>query len=314
MSSAPLIRTAPEAAANTSARPTNPDLRLCNVPQIDQRLIWTEIIVDGVTGQHWVANLAYEPLRKMVNELPRDALIKHIDWRHAPAAPGVWQPLLPPALDPEMPAPVTHSTRAKRERPVSAVLEAGDPRRPPESKKPHLPTPAEEGERNDKPRETATPVVMSSADPKGDTGSSPRCESASVKQLFAEHQASLQDTSPAAASPSQESEAPEEASEGDLGEELEGLRSMSRSSVSSDPGLPLYKLLPAFRPSNVGVPPSHVASPERKIVRLKHETPARGRSSPSTCLPSDAASPLIFCSRPASEPSWMAKVQRGDTD
>ncbi|KAI5309113.1 hypothetical protein KEM55_004032, partial [Ascosphaera atra] len=141
-----------------------------------------------------------------------------------------------------------------------------------------------EGDGRDNSRGTATPAVTSSTDPKGGTGSSPRRESASTRQLFAEHQASLQVPLTAAASSAQGGEAPEGASEvqaeavveglplspqGDLGDKLEGLRSRSHSSVSSDPGLLLQKLLPAFRPSNVEVPPSHVVSPEHKIVRLK---------------------------------------------
>ncbi|KAI5300539.1 hypothetical protein KEM55_006714, partial [Ascosphaera atra] len=59
--------------------------------------------------------------------------------------PGVWQPPLPPSLDPDVaeypgptePAePVVRSARSKRERPVSVLLEANDPRRPPEPKRP----------------------------------------------------------------------------------------------------------------------------------------------------------------------------------
>ncbi|KAI5301509.1 hypothetical protein KEM55_001684 [Ascosphaera atra] len=60
-------------------------------------------------------------------------------------APGVWQPPLPPSLDPnvavppeptEPSEPVVHSVRSKRERPASALLEVSDPQQPPEPKRP----------------------------------------------------------------------------------------------------------------------------------------------------------------------------------
>ncbi|KAI5308265.1 hypothetical protein KEM55_006148 [Ascosphaera atra] len=100
MSSAHLTRTAPRAAVDATAHAANPDLRLRSVSQIDQRLIWTEKGVDGVTGQHWVANLAYEPLREMVADLPKNAPIKHIDWRRAPVCTET---------NPEKAMPVIHA-------------------------------------------------------------------------------------------------------------------------------------------------------------------------------------------------------------
>ncbi|KAI5308379.1 hypothetical protein KEM55_005871 [Ascosphaera atra] len=286
ISSAHLTCTAPEAAVNATGRAANPALRLCSVPQIDQRLNWTEMVMDGVTGQHWVANLAYEPMREMTNpekampvihalspasshkcsECVRADLI-HTCTVHptfspnhggaclscimrrvnrlcnfytppfAPpalhsvaelveileqafiafgstlerlmarwatetecvvvdqgqyermqrylggikldnvraevatdpavtgqAAPGVWQLPLSPSLAPGAAAPSAHSTRAKRARPVSTLLEEDDSRRPPEPKRSHQPTPAEEDEASGSSTPSPTPPVYAGSE------------------------------------------------------------------------------------------------------------------------------------------------------
>ncbi|KAI5300488.1 hypothetical protein KEM55_007047 [Ascosphaera atra] len=54
----------------TAADAANPDHRLRHRPLIDERQMWVDTVEDGVTGNHWLANLAYAPLRELLEDMP----------------------------------------------------------------------------------------------------------------------------------------------------------------------------------------------------------------------------------------------------
>ncbi|KAI5309986.1 hypothetical protein KEM55_001987 [Ascosphaera atra] len=55
-----------------------------NLAQVDDRMIWAATVEDGVTGGHWVENLAYAPLAELLAELGPKPLICHIAFASAP--------------------------------------------------------------------------------------------------------------------------------------------------------------------------------------------------------------------------------------
>ncbi|KAI5310411.1 hypothetical protein KEM55_007437 [Ascosphaera atra] len=85
MSAQHVSRASPSAVPNTDApvaRPSaaNPDHRPRHRPIVDERQIVVDTVEDGVTGNHWVANLAYTPLRELLDGLGNRPLIHHVDF------------------------------------------------------------------------------------------------------------------------------------------------------------------------------------------------------------------------------------------
>ncbi|KAI5297782.1 hypothetical protein KEM55_004246, partial [Ascosphaera atra] len=93
MSAPSVPRAAPSGEPSAAGPPTapnapNPDHRLRHRPLIDECQMWVDTVEDGVTGNHWVANLSYAPLRELLEGLGERPFIRHIDFVRAPPAAG----------------------------------------------------------------------------------------------------------------------------------------------------------------------------------------------------------------------------------